>query len=447
MSERRRNLITDYYDRLPAVIARCVDDPDPVSTPERFSPGFALPELDDATRRFFDVAGASWRELGEHRSHRLSMLDLTANPATNTTKTIASLLIVARAVAHIRRTGERVLIFSPTSANKGVALRDAVARAIETGLATPDQLRIVTVAPRTALGKFRASSLSTDPDLCRRNPVLTYDGPKAEHVKVLGRAFVDRHAAKLAEVGTRVWFTLELRNYLIADAARAFFEHEVAPATAPRWHAHAVSSAFGLLGYSVGLDLLAESRNGAPRPGYLLVQHLGTPDMVLNLRNGDFDRTRLPAYTVDPETGLHTQDGDPHFPQATHDPAEILDQTFYTREPVTSPAMNGLIERFGGDGIVVSLHECLARYPRLRALLEPVGVRLPADPRLVREWSLVMVLTGVLNAIDRGLVPAGREVVVHGSGFYAATDYEPLGGDAVVPVATVDDIAAAIVTD
>jgi hypothetical protein len=301
----------------------------------------------------------------------------------------------------------------------------------------------VTVAPKTALGKFRASSLSTDPDLCRRNPVLTYDGPKAEHVKVLGRAFVDRHAAKLAEVGTRVWFTLELRNYLIADAARAFFEHEVAPATAPRWHAHAVSSAFGLLGYSVGLDLLAE----APRPGYLLVQHLGTPDMVLNLRNGDFDRTRLPAYTVDPETGLHTQDGDPHFPQATHDPAEILDQTFYTREPATSPAMNGLIERFGGDGIVVSLHECLARYPRLRALLEPAGVGLPADPRLVREWSLVMVLTGVLNAIDRGLVPAGREVVVHGSGFYAATDYEPLGGDAVVPVATVDDIAAAIVTD
>ncbi len=437
-----RNLITDYYDRLPEVIARCVDDPEPDTTPERFSPGFALPELDDRTRRFLDVAGASWHDLGEHRSHRLRMLDLTANPATNTTKTIASLLIVARAVAYIRRTGERVLIFSPTSANKGVALRDAVARAIETGLVTPDQLRIVTVAPRTALAKFRASALSTDPDLCRRNPVLTWDGPNAEHVKVLGRAFVDRHAAKLAEVGTRVWFTLELRNYLIADAARAFFEHEVAPATAPRWHAHAVSSAFGLLGYSVGLDLMPE----APRPGYLLVQHLGTPDMVLNLRNGDFDRTRLPAYALDQDTGLYTQD-DPHFPLATHDPAEILDQTFYTREPATSPAMNDLIARHGGDGIVVSLHECLTRYPRLRAMLEPVGVRLPADPRLVREWSLVMVLTGVLNAIDRGLVPADREVVVHGSGFYAAPDYEPLGADAVVPVSTVDDIAAAIVTE
>lgn len=37
----RRNLITDYYDRLPAVIARCVEDPEPDATPERFSPGFA----------------------------------------------------------------------------------------------------------------------------------------------------------------------------------------------------------------------------------------------------------------------------------------------------------------------------------------------------------------------------------------------------------------------
>ncbi|MGH3760565.1 DUF6002 family protein [Actinophytocola sp.] len=438
-----RNLIADYYDRLPAAIARCVGDPEPDSTPARFSPGFALPELDDPVRRFYDVADATWRELGEHRGHRLSMLDLTANPATNTTKTIASLLIVARAVDYVRRTGEQLLIFSPTSANKGVALRDALARAIETELVTPDQLRVVTLAPRTALGKFRASRLSTDPDLCRRNPVLTYDGPRAEHVKTLGRAFVDRHAAKLAEVGTRTWFTLELHNYRFADAARAFFEHEVAPANTPRWHAHAVSSAFGLLGYATGLDVLGD----VPRPGYLLVQHLGTPDMVLSLRHGDFDRARVPAYVLDPATGLHRQDRDAHFPEAAHDPAEILDQTFYTREPATSPEMNGLIERCGGDGIVVSLHECLTRYARLRAWLEPAGVHLPADPRLVREWSLVMALTGVLNAIDRGLVPADRDVVVHGSGFYAATDYEPIGADAVVPVATVDDIAAAIVAD
>jgi hypothetical protein len=350
-------------------------------------------------------------------------------------------------VEYIRRTGEHMLIFSPTSANKGVALRDAVARAIETRLVTADQLRVVTLAPKSALGKFRADGLSTDPDLCRRNPVLTYDGPRTEHVKALGRTFVDRHAAKLAEVGTRTWFTLELANYRYADAARAFFEHEVAPATAPRWHAHAVSSAFGLLGYTTGLDVLGSAGADVARPGYLLVQHLGTPDMVLSLRHGDFDRARVPAYTVDDATGLHRQDHDARFPAAAHDPAEILDQTFYTREPATSPEMNGLVERHGGDGIVVSLHECLTRYPRLRAWLEPAGVRLPADPRLVREWSLVMVLTGVLNAVDRGLVPADHEVVAHGSGFYTATDYEPIGADAVVPVATVDDIAAAIVAD
>jgi hypothetical protein len=208
-----------------------------------------------------------------------------------------------------------------------------------------------------------------------------------------------------------------------------------------------VSSAFGLLGYTTGLDVLGSAGADVARPGYLLVQHLGTPDMVLSLRHGDFDRARVPAYTVDDATGLHRQDHDARFPAAAHDPAEILDQTFYTREPATSPEMNGLVERHGGDGIVVSLHECLTRYPRLRAWLEPAGVRLPADPRLVREWSLVMVLTGVLNAVDRGLVPADHEVVAHGSGFYTATDYEPIGADAVVPVATVDDIAAAIVAD
>lgn len=441
MSER--NLIVDYYDRLPAVIARCVDEPEPNPAPERFSPGFALPELDGPTGRFFAAAGATWREPGEHRGRRISLLDLTANPGTNTTKTFASLLIVARAVEYIRRTGEPILIFSPTSANKGVALRDAVVRALESGLVTAEQLRIVTLAPRAALDKFRASRLCADPDLSRHNPLLTYDGPQAEHVKQLGRAFVDRHAAKLAEVGTRVWFTLDLRNYRIADAARAFFEHDVAPASGPRWHAHAVSSAFGLLGYSTGLDLLGE----VPRPGFLLVQHLGTPDMVLSLRHGDVDRANLPAYTPDAESGLHRQDSDPRFPALTHDPAEILDQTFYTRAPATSPEMNGLIAKYGGDGIVVSLHECLSRYPRLRAWLAPVGVRLPADPRRVREWSLVMALTGVLNAIDRGLVPAGVDVVVHGSGFYAADDYQPIGSEAVVPVATVDDIAAAVVAD
>ena len=104
------------------------DDLGPVKDPGRSRRGFLLPDLDD------DVAGSSPRPwpAGTSWTARQApepMLDLTGNPGTHTTKTFASLLIVARAVEYIRRTGEKVVIFSPTSANKGTALRDAVLRA------------------------------------------------------------------------------------------------------------------------------------------------------------------------------------------------------------------------------------------------------------------------------------------------------------------------------
>jgi hypothetical protein len=104
--------------------------------------------------------------------------------------------------------------------------------------------------------------------------------------------------------------------------------------------------------------------------------------------------------------------------------------------------MNDLIGRFGGDGIVVSRRECLQRYPLLRELFAATSIALPEDPAELREWSLVMALTGVLNAIDRGLVPARFEIVVHGSGSYTAQDYAPLAADA--QVTGVQDIASAI---
>jgi hypothetical protein len=83
-----------------------------------------------------------------------------------------------------------------------------------------------------------------------------------------------------------------------------------------------------------------------------------------------------------------------------------------------SAEMNALIRVRGGGGIVVSPHECRQRYPRLRATL---GSDLPSDPRELREWSLALALTGILNAIDRGLVPAD-DILVHGSGSYQTTD-------------------------
>ncbi|BCB77790.1 hypothetical protein GCM10022251_38870 [Phytohabitans flavus] len=445
------NLLVDFYDRLPEVIAHCVPDPSPVADPVVFSPGFALPELDDAVRSYLAVATAQWQPVGEYRGHRITLLDLTGNPGTHTTKTYASLLIVARAVEHIRRTGRSVMIVSPTSANKGVALRDAVLRALDAGLAEPEQLRIVTLAPQTGRHKLRATRLSTDPALRALNPQLLYTGKEPEAVKSLARDYVREHAATLHRTrGLDVWFSLELSNYMVADAGRALFEQRVDPTDAadrPRVHAHAVSSAFGLLGYHAGRSLLESTgvASAATRPASLLVQHLATPDMVLSLRAAAGSAPSLPPYPLDPATGLFRQAGaDPHFPAVTYDPDEVLDATFYTHRPVTSGAMNEIITRFGGDGIVVSLAECVARYPYLRTWLGAALPLLPADFRTLREWSTVMAFTGVTNAIDRGLVEPGRDVVVHGTGCYADGNLEPLCGDGLVEVADVADITAAV---
>ncbi|HEX6873877.1 MAG TPA: DUF6002 family protein [Micromonosporaceae bacterium] len=441
-----RNLITDYYHVIADAVRRCEAGPGgPAGTPA-FAPGFELPELTAQARQFYAAATASWHLLPDYHGHSLRLLDLTGNPGTQTTKTFASMLIVARAVEHIRRTGTAVCIFTPTSANKGVALRDAVARAHAAGLVSPEQLSVVVLAPDSTRHKFRRDALTADAELRARNPLLRFRGTEPEGVKPLGRAFVDAYAAQaLQRHGVALWFSLDLKNYLVADAARAAFEAEVSPTASapPRWHAHSVSSAFGLLGYNLGRDVLEASghASAADRPGFLLVQHLGTPDMVLSLRHGSFSREHLPRYTMDQTTGVWSQDADAHYPSVTDDPAEVLDPTFYTHRPVTSPAMNDLIARHGGDGIVVSRRECVARYPLLREWLAGVGQALPDDTANLREWSIVMALTGVCNAIDRGLVPAGTEVVVHGSGNYAS-GFPVAEPDAEVD--TVDDIAAAV---
>ena len=167
--------------------------------------------------------------------------------------------------------------------------------------------------------------------------------------------------------------------------------------------------------------------------------------MVLSLTYGDFDRARVPAYRLDPDSGLYRREGgEPRFPEVTYDPDEVLDPTFYTHRPATSPAMNEIIAGYGGAGIVVSLAECIARYAYLRSWLASSPRPLPADLRTLREWSTVMAFTGVFNAIDRGLVEPGRDVVVHGTGGYTTADFDPLDAGALTPVRTVSDIAAAV---
>lgn len=374
-----RNTLSRYFDDIQTAAravaaARAEQPPIPLTLSER-SPGF------DA---FADVTDVGLTEVAE----RLHVLDLMRNPGSHTTKTPASLLMVARAADHVRRTGEGVLILTPTSGNKGTALRDAVARAHAAGLADPERLRIATIVPQASRDKLRACPLAADQDSRRAHPLILAAVGQPAEIKGLAAAVADRYADEiLAKNGFRLWFTLDLDNYRIADSLRAFVEAELMPITtdsAPRIHAHAVSSAFGLLGYHLGHRMLAEGRTGLPgpawHPGFLLVQQLATPDMVTSVL-----KTEVPRYERDPGTGLFHQDLRPEFPAVTDDPGEVIDPTFYTRNPVTSAAVDDLIGRHGGGGIVVSRRECEARLDTVRALAATAGIDIPAlaDPRVV----------------------------------------------------------------
>jgi hypothetical protein len=374
-------------------------------------------------KEFLSASALSYRPLPSYQGKALALLDLRQNPATGTTKTFASLVIVARAVRYIQATGQRVTIVTPSSANKATAMRDAVLRALTCGLVMDDQLNVVVVVPRGAETKLRRSRLSDDPQLAARNPVTIHRGAQPGDVKAVAQS-----AARLFQElpsparDTNLWYTLQLENYLAADVVRALFEVEFLPsAMGARLHAHAVSSAYGLLGHACGRRLFCAGKGEEPH--YLLVQHLGAPDMVLSLyHSGSTADEHRPRYGYSEDSGLYVQDRDPHFPSWTHDPFEILDPTFYTRNPATSAEMDSLIHQQGGAGIVVSRAECLDRYPQIRSLLAAADVALPADPAALREWSLVMAVTGVLNAVDRGLV-AEDEILIHGSGSYSEDDY------------------------
>lgn len=434
VSTGRIDVLARHGDQLRAALAH-VGRSRAVSS--GFEPEFALPEPSARLREYFSVVDPRFHRLGRHGGTELVLFDLMGNPGTRTAKTLASSVIVARAVRHTDRTGEPITILTPSSANKATALRDAVLRAYELDLADPDTLRIVTLVPHAAQPKLWSSPLSVDAELALRNPLCVLSKDHPDHVKTVALATLEQCADEVyARTGTRLWHTLDLANYRCADAMRAFIEDVDLPA-APgrdRVHAHAVSSAFGLLGHHFGTTLL-------PRPGragYFLVQHLATPDMVRGLHG-----IAAPDYRFDPVTGLYHQSEQSRYPATTFDPTENLESTFYTRNPATSAAMNQIIADLGGGGIVVSLHECLSRYGLIRTMLADVDIRLPADPRALREWSLVMVLTGVLNAVDRGLLSAD-DVVVHASGSYATSDFTPVPRASLRPVDGVADLRRAI---
>ncbi len=432
------NALAYYYDRVQLALRQLFPGPGGGRGFD-FNPGPELPELTAPVRDYLSASGLAHTVLRDYRGKELSLLDLARNPATMTTKTFPSLIIVARAVRYIQDSGERVTIITPSSANKATGLRDAVLRAITSGLARPDQLNIVAIVPAGSAAKLRSSELFTDPALRARNPVALYHGDVPGDVKLIARGTVEEHGNLLEDKGqAKLWYTLQLENYVAADVIRALAEAEFfAPrADRHRLHVHAVSSAFGLLGHACGQSLF-RTTTGAAAAGYFLVQHLGAPDMVESLYRGQ-PAGKIPEYAYQPDRGLYTQEANRHFPEVTFDPQETLDSTFYTRNPPTSARMNELIREQGGGGLVVSLAECLKRYGQARSLLLEAGIAIPANPTEVREWSSIMAVVGALNAIDRDLVPES-DIVIHGSGSYSAADFE------VMPARDLpraDDVAA-----
>ncbi|OKI20344.1 DUF6002 family protein [Streptomyces sp. CB03911] len=411
-----------------------------------FLPDFDLPVLDATMEKFLQPSGIGITGLGDYGDCSLHLLNLMGNQGTRTTKTFGSMINIARAVHHIRTTGERVFIISPSSGNKATALRNAVERAVSVGLVRDTELQIATVVPEASRHKLWSSGLSEDPRLRELNPMAVMPSPVPVHVKLMVAEFMSRHSEEYAtRYGVRLWHTLELGNYMVADMVRALAEHELMPDSGRgRVHAHAVSSALGLLGLQFGHRELAKLGVDLPALQLMLVQHLGTPDMVLSLYHDSFDQDLVPAYRRRETDGLYVQDQDPHFPAVTFDPAEHLDATFYSRTPVTSERINGVIRENGGAGIVVSLYECLQRYNEVRDLIAVAGgVALPADPRRLREWSLVMAVTGVLNGIDRGLI-GDRDILVHASGSYGEDDYTVLSPADSVRVEGVEDFHRAV---
>jgi hypothetical protein len=411
---------------------------------------FILPKLDEDLTAFF-CAEITWGRLGTWRDRDLHLLNLMGDPWTRTTKTLASLVMVARAVHHIRRTGERILMVTPTSGNKGTGIRAAIARAYQSGIVDPRDLRSVVVVPKQSLPKLRASPVLDDPVHRSANPVAAAAVAQPSGVKQLCADAVLAHRHDLlASTGFRVWNSLDLDNYRVGDAVRAFAEAEFCPInedSAPRVHAHAVSSAYGLLGYHLGHRVLTTGTcpglsRPATHPGFFLVQQLATPDMVLSLVRGGPSAAHLPNYTWDPATDLWRQEQDPVFPSVTEDVGEQIDATFYTSKPPTSSQINEIVADHGGGGVIVSRAECLSYYHTIRDLLEPLSVRLPADSSEVREWSLIMAITGVLIGIERDLIKAGTDVVVHGSGFYTDALLAPAQPEWVAAVRTPMDVAA-----
>lgn len=239
--EPRVSVLERYYD----LIANSSTELEINSNDDTFEPSMRLPALDARMQDFLSVATAQFFELDRYRGVPLRLFDLRQNANTQTTKTFASTLIVARAIRHIQETGDSILLFSPSSGNKAIALRDAVLRALKAKLVHPEQLRIITLTPVQTIGKLRRTELYDDPRLRALNPIFVLDTASPEAVKAIGQQFKERFNKKPFD-DSKLWHSLRLENYRFSDQARAFLISSTAmlgmpiaePCTCMRCRAH-----------------------------------------------------------------------------------------------------------------------------------------------------------------------------------------------------------------
>ena len=155
--------------------------------------------------------------------------------------------------------------------------------------------------------------------------------------------------------------------------------------------------------------------------------------------------TKVPDYTYDEAAGVWRQDSTAEFPAVTDHPQEVIDATFYTKEPATRTQLNEIVARVRRRrDRRLPARVPGQRFAHVRELAGAAGIAIAADPALIREWSLVKALTGVLISRERGLLAADTDVVVHGSGYYSDELLPALREEHLTRVTTVDDLARAV---
>ncbi|MFE9337637.1 DUF6002 family protein [Streptomyces sp. NPDC007063] len=446
--------LTDHWDTVRALVRsahrrRAGPGPGDGRDPAGFVPYAELPALDGPLRGYLAAAGTRVTRLPDHRGVRWQLFDHCTASEGRTAQPDAALLLIARAVQHTRRTGRRIALLAPSSGNLASALREALLRAHRYGLAQPDQVRVIALVPAAARHRVADSPLARHPELRRRNPLVVHHGAEPGSVHELAAAYCRAHARALhTGTGTALWYIRDPVEHRAAAALRAFVERDAlgaAPA-AGRVHAQTADTGSAALGHRAGSVLAADGAADTAGPRPLLVQQPRTCGLVLRLLTGSCSLEGAPRYRYDAARRLYHQavgTPDPHFPRTAHHPEEVVEPAFFTRAPGTAPEVSALLRAHGGTGIVVSRYECLARYPSLRALLAPAGVALPADPARLADWSLVMALTGALNAAERGL-PAAPEVVVHRTAAHSAADRAPVPGPLARYADSADELHAVL---